>query len=85
MLFKEIVFLLKIILNKNFGKRKIFSLDIDPTVRHTVWSCSIGLGFNWLAIYACNQSQVQRYLSVPTVKIARRYTLLNIHVHLKLN
>ena len=27
----------------------------------------------WLSIYGVNQSQVQRYLSVPTVRIAKRF------------
>jgi sodium-coupled monocarboxylate transporter 8/12 len=49
-----------------------FSFDADPTVRHTVWGLTIGMFFQWLSIYGTNQSQVQRYLSVPSLKIAKK-------------
>lgn len=42
-------------------------------MRHTVWGLTFGSFFHWLSLYGVNQSQVQRYLSVPTVKVARRY------------
>ena len=50
----------------------VLSFDADPTVRHTVWGLTIGMFFQWLSVYGTNQSQVQRYLSVPTLKIAKR-------------
>lgn len=46
------------------GRLDILNFDIDPTVRHTWWSLGIGGGFTFLSLYAVNQAQVQRYLSV---------------------
>lgn len=43
---------------------EVLNFDPDPTVRHTWWSLIIGGGFTFLSIYAVNQAQVQRYLSV---------------------
>ena len=47
-----------------------FSFDPDMTVRHTVWGMLIGGYFTWVSIYGINQTQVQRYLSVPEKKKA---------------
>ena len=52
-----------------------FSFDPDPKTRHTVWSLVIGGTFTLLAIYGVNQAQVQRYLSVPTLKKAQLYEI----------
>jgi len=40
------------------------SFDPDPTVRHTWWSLIIGGGFTYLSLYAVNQVQVQRLLTL---------------------
>ena len=48
----------------------LFSFDPDMTVRHTVWGMLIGGYFTWVSIYGINQTQVQRYLSVPEKKKA---------------
>jgi hypothetical protein len=48
------------------------SFNPDPTTRHTVWSLTIGFFFQWLSIYGVNQSQVQRYISVPNAKTAKK-------------
>jgi hypothetical protein len=40
------------------------SFDPDPTVRHTWWSLIIGGGFTYLSLYAVNQAQVQRLLTL---------------------
>ena len=40
------------------------------TTRHTVWGLIIGGYFTWISIYGINQTQVQRYLSVPNMKMA---------------
>ena len=53
-------------------------LSFDPTVRHTVWSMTFGFFFQWLSTYGVNQSQVQRYLSVPSVKTAKRSLFYNL-------
>lgn len=35
------------------------------TTRHTVWAMIIGGYFTWVSIFGINQTQVQRYLTVP--------------------
>jgi hypothetical protein len=40
------------------------SFDPDPTVRHTWWSLVIGGCFTYLSLYAVNQAQVQRLLTL---------------------
>ena len=47
------------------------SMDIDPTVRRTFWNLIVGGGFFWTAVYGINQAQVQRALSLPSLKKAR--------------
>lgn len=54
------------------------NFDPDPTVRHTFWGLTIGATFMWTAIYGVNQAQVQRALSVETLKKAQVSYLLNI-------
>ena len=60
------------------GNRIQFAIiDIDPRVRHTLWSCLIGGAFNWLPLL-CNQSAVQRICSMKTMKESKYAVLLNI-------
>lgn len=59
-------------INWKYDRIDFFETNPDPTTRHTIWGLTIGSFFQWLFIYGVNQSQVQRYLSVPTVKAARR-------------
>ncbi|KAG1701238.1 Sodium-coupled monocarboxylate transporter 1 [Nymphon striatum] len=50
----------------------------DPLVRHTVWSMSFGGYFMWLYIYGINQSMVQRYVSLPSLRKAQLCVWLNL-------
>ncbi|XP_037712398.1 sodium-coupled monocarboxylate transporter 2 isoform X2 [Drosophila subpulchrella] len=54
------------------GGRLIFNnTNPSPYVRHTVWSVLIG-GFSyWTSFNAVNQTMVQRYMSLPSLKKAR--------------
>lgn len=64
----------------------IFSLTMDPTVRISMLSVLVGSTLWYTQVNCCNQVIVQRYLSVPSLKEAKRaciyYTLgvLLIHV-----
>lgn len=49
-----------------------FSLNPDPTERHTFWTLGVGGVFLMLSLYGVNQAQVQRYLSSRTEKEAIR-------------
>lgn len=55
----------------------IFSLNPDPTIRHTWFSLIIGGGVTFLSLYAVNQTQIQRYLTVKDLKQAQKALWLN--------
>lgn len=54
-----------------------FSFDLDPTVRHTWFSLIFGGGFTYATLYACNQTQVQRLLTVKNLKASQKAMFLN--------
>ncbi|XP_013138880.1 PREDICTED: putative sodium-dependent multivitamin transporter isoform X2 [Papilio polytes] len=57
----------------NEGGRLDFSnFSVDPTERHTWWSLLIGGIINFLSLYAVNQTQVQRLLTVSTLERSKR-------------
>lgn len=58
---------------KGFVRSSVFSLNPDPTERHTFWTLGVGGVFLMLSLYGVNQTQVQRYLSSRTEKEAVRY------------
>lgn len=43
---------------------EFLNVSPDPTTRHSWWTLNIGGGLTFLSLYAVNQAQVQRYLSV---------------------
>ncbi|XP_014362911.2 sodium-coupled monocarboxylate transporter 1 [Papilio machaon] len=45
--------------------------DPNPTARHTIWSLVIGGLVYWLQANAVNQTMVQRYLALPTLRGAK--------------
>ncbi|XP_033625372.1 sodium-dependent multivitamin transporter-like [Asterias rubens] len=59
------------------GRISFNELGIDPTIRHSVWSLVIGGTFTFLSNYGCNQLSVQRYLSCPSEKDAKRALYVN--------
>lgn len=48
------------------------NFNVDPTIRHTIWSQVIGGFFYWLQTNAVSQNMIQRYLSLPSLKAGRR-------------
>ncbi|XP_054283593.1 putative sodium-dependent multivitamin transporter [Macrosteles quadrilineatus] len=54
------------------GRIEFFNLSPDPTVRHTTWTLAVGGGFTFLSLYAVNQTQIQRYLTMKDHKTAVR-------------
>ncbi|XP_071873914.1 putative sodium-dependent multivitamin transporter isoform X1 [Bombus fervidus] len=48
------------------------SISIDPTVRHTWWSLTIGGLCTFLSLYGVNQVQIQRLLTVRDIKAAQK-------------
>ncbi|XP_035707984.1 sodium-coupled monocarboxylate transporter 1 [Folsomia candida] len=59
------------------GHIEYFDFDPDPRTRQTTWTLWIGAFFMWLAIYGVNQAQVQRYLTLPTIRQAKTAIWLN--------
>ncbi|KAI4465465.1 sodium-coupled monocarboxylate transporter [Holotrichia oblita] len=53
--------------NKDGGRLDFFNFDLDPTIRHTFWTVSIGNYFAWLASCSINQAMVQRCLAMPSL------------------
>lgn len=53
------------------------SFDLDPTTRHTWFSLVIGGGFTYLSLYAVNQTQVQRLLTVKSLKQSQKAMFIN--------
>ncbi|XP_043277279.1 putative sodium-dependent multivitamin transporter [Venturia canescens] len=48
------------------------NISPDPTTRHSWWSLTIGGLFTYLSLYACNQVQVQRMLTVRNLAAAQK-------------
>ncbi|XP_055509707.1 sodium-coupled monocarboxylate transporter 1-like isoform X1 [Leucoraja erinacea] len=59
------------------GRLNFFDFDPDPRRRHTFWTTIFGGTFVWMAIYSCNQAQVQRYLACRSEKEAKKAIFLN--------
>lgn len=57
---------------------EFFNFNPDPTDRHTVWGLIIGCYFTWMSIYAVSQAMVQRYLTLPNLRGARRAIWFNL-------
>ncbi|XP_005186212.1 sodium-coupled monocarboxylate transporter 1 [Musca domestica] len=47
-------------------------MDLNPTVRHTLWSQLVGGVFYWTQTNAVSQNMIQRYLALPTLSSARK-------------
>ncbi|KYN11813.1 Putative sodium-dependent multivitamin transporter [Trachymyrmex cornetzi] len=55
------------------GQRLEFdSIELDPTVRHTWWSLTLGGLCTFLSLYGVNQVQIQRMLTVKNMKASQK-------------
>jgi solute carrier family 5 (sodium-coupled monocarboxylate transporter), member 8/12 len=54
------------------GRLDFGSLNPDPTIRHSWFTLLIGGLFTYLSLYGVNQTQIQRMLTVKTLKEAQR-------------
>lgn len=59
------------------NRTNLLNFDPDPTVRHSWFSLIIGGGITFLSLYAVNQTQVQRYLTVKDLNRAQKALWLN--------
>ncbi|XP_070179821.1 sodium-coupled monocarboxylate transporter 2-like [Littorina saxatilis] len=63
---------------ENSGRVLFAEFAPDITVRHSVWSLTIGAFTTWIAVYGCNQAMVQRACSLPTLRRAQKAFWLNV-------
>nr|XP_022913671.1 putative sodium-dependent multivitamin transporter isoform X1 [Onthophagus taurus]XP_022913672.1 putative sodium-dependent multivitamin transporter isoform X1 [Onthophagus taurus]XP_022913673.1 putative sodium-dependent multivitamin transporter isoform X1 [Onthophagus taurus] len=62
------------------GRTTLLNFDPDPTVRHSWFTLIIGGGVTFLSLYGVNQTQVQRYLTIRSLKNARKALWLNLPI-----
>ncbi|XP_071449636.1 sodium-coupled monocarboxylate transporter 2-like [Hetaerina americana] len=62
--------------NEESGRVEFFVFDMDPRIRHTFWSITIGNYVSWLASYAVNQAMIQRCLAMSSLRKARIATMV---------
>ncbi|CAG4979600.1 unnamed protein product [Parnassius apollo] len=62
-----------VVLQRNLDSERIEypNWDPNPTARHTIWSLLIGGLVYWLQANSVNQTMVQRYLALPTLRGAK--------------
>ncbi|CAL1266319.1 unnamed protein product [Larinioides sclopetarius] len=60
------------------GRIEFWRFDFDPTVRHTFWSLVFGGYVTWMGNYAANQSMIQRYLTIGSLRGAQRCLWYNL-------
>ncbi|KAF8763801.1 Sodium-coupled monocarboxylate transporter 2 like protein [Argiope bruennichi] len=60
------------------GRIEFWRFDFDPTVRHTFWSLVFGGYITWMGNYAANQALVQKYLTIGSLRGARRCLWINL-------
>ena len=75
----KIIIIIIIIIMINFDS----SFDFDPTVRVSTVSALLGQFFISLSLYGCQQSFVQRYLSMKTQEKVVRYGTLFMSLLIK--
>jgi solute:Na+ symporter, SSS family len=61
------------------GKLQTFDFSFDLTNQYTFWSGTIAALFLFLSYFGTDQSQVQRYLTTPTVDAARESLLMSAY------
>ncbi|KAF5286290.1 hypothetical protein FQR65_LT12730 [Abscondita terminalis] len=59
------------------GDRLTIDVSWDPTLRESLWIILIGATFHNITHYSINQCHMQKYLSVDTLKKARRITAVS--------
>lgn len=63
-----------VVIGRNYESGRIEGpiWDLDMTIRHSFWSTVVGGFIYWNSVNGCNQSMVQRYLSLPNLTAARK-------------
>ena len=61
------------------GRLQTFDFSLDLTNQYTFWSGTIAALFLFCSYFGADQSQVQRYLTTPSVSAARRSLLMSAY------
>ncbi|CAG9811867.1 unnamed protein product [Chironomus riparius] len=69
---------LGVLIERNIDGGRFESADfrIDPTLRHTFWTLTIGGTIWWTSINGTSQASIQRYLSVKNLKNSQKTHIL---------
>jgi len=67
------------------GRVQFLEVSPDPTVRHTVWTQVFGGCFVYCSLYAVNQAQVQRLLTLPTLRKAQAALWIQVPILMALS
>ncbi|XP_011699582.1 PREDICTED: putative sodium-dependent multivitamin transporter isoform X2 [Wasmannia auropunctata] len=63
------------------GQRlEFYNIDLDPTVKHTLWSVILGGFCKFLVLFGVNQVQVQRMLAVKNMQSSQRAIWLSLPI-----
>ncbi|KAK9712435.1 Sodium:solute symporter family [Popillia japonica] len=62
------------------GRTSILNFNPDPTIRHSWFTLIIGGGITFLSLYGVNQTQVQRYLTIRSLRNAQKALWLNLPI-----
>nr|XP_039253945.1 sodium-coupled monocarboxylate transporter 2-like [Styela clava] len=60
------------------GRIQFENFDIDPRMRHTFWTISLGGTLYWIGTYGTTQTMAQRYISCKSENQARLAVHLNV-------
>ncbi|KAF0307766.1 Sodium-coupled monocarboxylate transporter 1 [Amphibalanus amphitrite] len=64
-------------INAEHQRMTFFDFTLNPWQRHNFWNLFFGTLFLWTTVFGVNQTSIQRYISLPTLKAARIACLLN--------
>ncbi|XP_024083167.1 sodium-coupled monocarboxylate transporter 1-like [Cimex lectularius] len=70
------------------GRLQAFNFDPDPTLRLSFWSASFGIWVFWASNTSFHPASIQRFISLPTMKMAKwsvLYTVLGTLFFLNLS
>ncbi|XP_012934878.1 sodium-dependent multivitamin transporter [Aplysia californica] len=62
----------------NGSRDATYPMDLNPFIRHTFWTLTIGGGIGMAAIHGGNQATLQRYMGVESLRKSKIVLLLNI-------
>uniref|UniRef100_A0A7G3AYE8 Putative sodium/solute symporter n=2 Tax=Lutzomyia longipalpis TaxID=7200 RepID=A0A7G3AYE8_LUTLO len=54
------------------GRIILFNMDLNPRLGMSFWTVTLGLSVTWISLVGVTQSSVQRFLSLPDMKKARK-------------